>query len=113
MVCLDALTNAVGCLDGAIQWCLRKNHREFLAAVSRGEVNVPARTANRFGDGPDDHIPARVAEPVIYFLQKIQVDDQQRQRVVVTLCAPKLERQGSLKKPVVWKTGKKVRLSAM
>src|SRR5205809_3049571 len=71
----DAFADAIRCLDGAIQWCLRKDYSEFLPAVPRSEIDVPTGCANGFGDGPNHHISARMAEPVVDFLQKIEIDD--------------------------------------
>jgi hypothetical protein len=42
-----------------------------------------------------------MTKSVIHLLQKIQVDDEQRERMLVTRCPPQFNRERCLKEPVV------------
>src|SRR5439155_10149937 len=93
----DPLADTIGDLYSSSQRRLGKDYGKLLTSVARGKVDFAAGAANSFGNAADHKISAWMSEPVIHFLQEIQIDDEQRKRMIVALRTSKLHRKRGLK----------------
>src|SRR5689334_14178312 len=105
MLSSDSLADSLSSLYRTGEGCLRKNDGKLFPAIPCGEVDFAASGANRCGDGRDDHVTARMAKSVIDLLQKIEIDHQKRQWMIVALSAAQLDGKSRLKEPMIGQSG--------
>ena len=80
----DALADRFGNLHGAVAAGVRQQHREFFAAIAGGDVARPAdRATNRRTDRRQRLIALGMPVAIVEFLEMIDVDHQQRQRLAI------------------------------
>ena len=65
----------------------RQQHREFFAAVTRGDVAGPQRQRQQTAGLAQGLVAGRMAEAVVVGLEVVQIEQQQREREAVTLAA--------------------------
>src|SRR5262249_14403592 len=104
----DTFANAVRHLNGAGQRRLRQNYGKLLTPIARGEIDFTASVTNRLGNSADNHVSARMAAPVIYLLEEIKVDDEQRERMVVPLGPAQFNGQSRLEEPMIRQSGQEI-----
>ena len=68
--------------------CLGQNHRELLAAVTRGDVTPLDVVLQGQRDEPQDLIPDQMAESVIEAFEVIDVAEEQRERFGLPSASP-------------------------
>ena len=64
----------------AVQTAARHHHGELVAAVARADVEDAHRSPQDVGDVLDDRVASQVPEAIVDHLERVDVDDLQRQR---------------------------------
>jgi uncharacterized protein (DUF1778 family) len=79
----------------------RREDHELLAAVARAQVAAAHRAVQDLRDPQQDLVAGRVAEPVVQALEVVDVDHEDRERLLRALDAPDLAREVVLEEAVV------------
>ncbi len=83
MQLLDPAADALGHDGRAFQRLVGQDHRKFLAAVARHQIVCAHFAGHGAGDALQTLVAAQVAVGIVVLLEVVDVDHQQRQRLLV------------------------------
>src|SRR6266568_2927587 len=83
---------------------LRQEQSELISSDAEGRVGSTQRFFERCGCGAQDFISARVAVLIVYFLEAMQIQDDQAERLGVAPSAIQFFFEGFSEKPAIVKT---------
>ena len=93
----DPQADALGDRGGALEPAARHHHRELVAAVAGTDVEDADGTPQDVGHVLDDRVAGQMPKAIVHRLERVHVDDLERQRGALPRCALQFFLQAALK----------------
>src|SRR5882672_225603 len=87
---------------------LRKQESEFVATEAKSGVRRAQRFSQSGCDGPQDVVPTKVTELIVHFLEAVEIQSDEAQRLRVALCAIQFFFKSFTEQAAVVEAGKRI-----